>query len=221
MWIMIIKKLRTEVSPPKMSIFWAEPWPDDVYAVQQANTCMNCGERIDNDYRMEFNSLGKLKKVKSYTCSCGEPRIITKDDPFFYEIFGTSPNWVGAQRIVYKGQSLRIFPHEFTKLSDERLNWYILGLPDENIPSHELVSELIPEYKEQENSKLLSEILDEAMKPIYDAALLDGATENQAKMLALGMDVSVPDASPIPLLGWYRCRKEFARYYCDDWEMEE
>ena len=35
MWIMLIKKLGTNPSPPKLSIFWSMPWPDDKYAIDQ------------------------------------------------------------------------------------------------------------------------------------------------------------------------------------------
>lgn len=35
MWVMMIKKLRTELSPPKLSFHWAVPWPDDKRAAYQ------------------------------------------------------------------------------------------------------------------------------------------------------------------------------------------
>ena len=35
MWIMLTTKLSTNPSPPKMSLFWSEPWPNSEYARRQ------------------------------------------------------------------------------------------------------------------------------------------------------------------------------------------
>jgi hypothetical protein len=222
MWILLTKKLPTEFSPPKLSIFWAEPWQDDRHAKQQKETCMNCGHTVwYNDTTWD----GKKKKKRNALCECaGGPDLPNEDTTFIYTPFGKEANWVGAVKIIYRGTQLRVFPHEFSKLSDEHLNWYILGMPGENLPSHDLVSDLVPDpvftVKDTEENPL-QEIFDEAMKPIYDAAILDGATPAMAKMLSLGMDVAAPESTPIPLLGWYKCKEEYAKIYCEDREMEE
>ncbi len=49
---------------------------------------------------------------------------------------------------------------------------------------------------------------------------MDGCNDSQARMVALGIDVTVPDPL-IPPVGWYKCRREFAEVFCHEEEMLE
>jgi hypothetical protein len=68
--------------------------------------------------------------------------------------------------------------------------------------------------------RLIQEVMEGELRPIYEAALLDGANEQQAKLTAMGMDFTMSD-SEFPPVGWYRCRPEYAEMFCYDWEMKE
>jgi hypothetical protein len=184
MWIMLIKKLPTVVSPPKLSIFWAQPWALEKYA---------------------------FRNKKSH---------IEYVDPF-----GIEPDYMGAMKIFYKGEQIRVFPHEFSVMDRKKMHDYIMGMEGEGISTHEFVAADIVSAAQ----KRLEEITDEALKPIRDAALLDGATPEMALQIAMGVDVFIPDEGiedpdddcGFPPAGWYRCKPEYALIYCYPEDIEE
>ena len=125
MWIMLIKKLLTDPSPPKMSIFWSLPWPDTKMVEKQ---------------RIQLTD--PLKRKKSYS---DIPRTLTVleeeglDGAIYFDYFGfMGPQWNGARRINYKGEQIRIFPHEFSELILENMKLYLED-------SHELVTGTVAE----------------------------------------------------------------------------
>ena len=92
---------------------------------------------------------------------------------------------------------------------------YIFGYPQDNEPnSHELIQDNVVQ------EMLLEFVLETDMKEVYDAALLDGCSANQAYQVCIGMDILAPQLDLKPT-GWYRCKREYAQIYCHDWEMEE
>ena len=189
MWIMLIKKLPTVVSPPKMSIFWSTAWPYMPVGVSKA----------------------KERRRKSRAAE-----MIIENYENNESSWGVSPDAKNARRIYYKNENIRVWPHEFTEMTNEKMKMYIL---DEQC--HDLVkSEYIEQSDENKVKQANKAILDEITKLIYDAALLDGCNENQAKMVALGMDVTLEDPE-FPVIGWYRIKDEAGLYFCDERELEE
>jgi len=186
MWIMLTTKLPTEVSPPKLSIFWSVPWVDEEMVKSQMEPAVR------------INGCTSKKKVPCE--KVGE--LVLGNSPF-----GLEPDFREARKILYKSESVRVFPHEFSVLKKENLRMYIEE-------SHELVAGSAAE------DEILSEIKRGARKDTYDAALIDGATHAQATMVALGKDPTLED-NEFPAIGWYRCKREFAQIYCYDNEMEE
>jgi len=192
MWIMLITKLPTEVSPPKMSIHWSTPWPDDHYAKDQMNQIKEKQARrpasgYDYEYIVE----------------------VIGDDPekaTFYNTFGQDPNWIGARRINYKGEDIRVFPHEFSGVKPNNLKQYVEE-------SHELIESSVAS-----NTRKLK--LNPDQQDIFSAALLDGCNEAQANLTLLGIEITEIEID-IPPIGWYRCRKEYAEFYCNEREMRE
>jgi hypothetical protein len=137
----------------------------------------------------------------------------------------TTPNWDNAVAIYYKGEKIRVFPHEFSLMNRKKMHDYLMGMEGEGIHTHELVTaEIVSAAQER-----LQEITDESLKPIRDAALLDGASPEMALQIAMGVDVLVPDEGledpnddcGFPPVGWYRCLPEYAAIYCHPYEMEE
>lgn len=64
MWIMLIKKLTTVVSPPKMSIFWSEPWPNKDIAKRQKKQLEEVSDRYLDGIGYGFEPhFGKARKI--------------------------------------------------------------------------------------------------------------------------------------------------------------
>lgn len=233
MWIILIKKLPTKPSPPKLSMFWSTPWPGpeqnygnglgvgapkkgknrkkkakdgDLYAIP--SVCANCGAQIQYD---------KTSSGEDWAyCRCDEPPVpVTEDDDRIApNEFGYEPNWAFARRIHYKGQDIRVFPHEFNKLKAENMRLYITG-DDESGPSHELVPEGVAAERE------INAILDGETRPIYETAMNEGATPAQAMLVAMGQDITLENDEFPPAIGWYRPLRWAAEPFCEEWEMQE
>ena len=100
MWIMLIKKLPTRPSPPKLAIFWSTPWPDPKYVEAQAE---------DRDYADD---------------PLPSPTDLRLPDNIG---MGHEHNWAGARRTLFAERELRVFPDEFSVLDEERMTIYILS----------------------------------------------------------------------------------------------
>jgi len=193
MWILLTTKLPTDPSPPRLSIFWSTAWlPDSTVAMRAVE---------------EWNRLGG-QAGDEWVC---EPAIIQATRSRHLRRGLTplrTPNWSEARRIHYNDQAIRVFPHEFSSLDTVRMHEYIFG------GSHELVAGDVA------TDALIQGVLDGITRPIMESALLDGCNAAQAMSVALGMDVTLPDAE-FPPVGWYKCRIEYATMFCEPWEMEE
>jgi len=194
MWVMLTAKIPTEVSPPKMSIFWAIPWPDS---------------KISKEQELEFS--GKKEGKIVYDSEIAKKDFYGEDPKkaTIYDFWGKEPNFMGAMRIHYKNNDLRIFPHEFSELSLERMKYYVSEEQCYTLVDEEIA--LIPVAKIKQ---------DPDQKQIYDSALLDGCNTNQATLVMLGIDVS-EDEIEFPPLGWYRLDHQYAEVFCDEREMTE
>jgi hypothetical protein len=209
MWIMIITKLSTEVSPPKMSMFWSLPWPDDKISRMQIARAMEDDEdRIQTRTRRRRRAEPSYRDIDDYAAKHNLSEV-TK----WPALRGFEPNWIGARKIHYKHNDIRVFPHEFSVLKPESMRMYILGI-DGGGHSHELVTDDVAQ------EKLVEQTLNTDQRFLYEYALLEGANPPQATMAALGYDVTVEDAEFLAI-GWYRCLREYAEFYCDEWEMTE
>jgi hypothetical protein len=197
MWILLRQKLPTAVSPPKMAILWSVPWPHHEYAVRQAT--------LEHD---DIRKRAILKRRKGKKSDDEEVELLPPDQLMVVNQMGCEPNWNGARKIQFDGESLRVFPHEFTPVPSERLRFYI----DEG------VYELIPEGAASE--AVIEDLMEGDKRVLWEHALVDGCTDAQAKMVALGIDITLPDVE-VPPVGWYRCRPEYAAHFCYEDEMEE
>ncbi len=186
MWIMLIAKLPVakEVSPPKMSIHWSTLWPYDPY--------QNLTKR-------------QQKKHNSHMA-----KMLEEDRDL---LFGNEPDYENARRILYNGENIRVWPHEFSRMTPEKMKMYIM-----EECSHELVTCEYLDHVEYEGEKTKALILDKVTTPIFEAALLDGCTESQAKLITVGMDITVEDPE-FPPIGWYRIKEEFGLIFCDKEEL--
>lgn len=204
MWIMLIQKLPTDPSPPKMSMFWSVPWTDSNWRIAERQVeylerlaaMRDAWERDGGETDKEF--------VENWL------KLPTVPGPGW----GMEPNWNLARKIRYLDQDIRVFPHEYSAVAREKMALYVLG-DEQSSPSHRLV----PGSAAAERA-LINDVRTGNRRKYYEAALLDGATHEQALCVATGVDITMPDAE-FPPIGWYRCVPEYARMFCKPWEMEE
>lgn len=169
MWIMLIKCLPIANPPPKYSIFWSTPWPNEGQTGKQ--------KKHIEVYKEEFADWDENIK-----------KTINETDLYVFTPLGKEPNWSGARAIEFQGQRIRVFPHEFTAQSNPNLDLFI---------NQEQAYNLVPDNVAGEQS--INVVLDGEMKPIYESALLDGANHNQALLTVIGMDITLPDADFPPI----------------------
>lgn len=191
MWILLKEKIRTEASPPKLSIFWSVPWPDN---------------------RWDRKEKGRVKASVDFLMRkpFSEEDPLDPDAEFYWDGLGFKmPNWGRARRILFRGHAIRVFPHEFSALTPESLRLYLV---------EEEGWELVPEGAAAE--QIMKGVLEKDQKVLYEEALLDGCTHNQALLTALEVDITLEEPE-FPAIGWYRCKPEIAGVFCHSWEMEE
>lgn len=126
-----------------------------------------------------------------------ESRVGAKNEHPFVGVEQT-PDWDNARAIEYAGQRIRVFPHEFTPQRNENLQHFIL-----EAQAYYLVPNNVAEERH------IGLVLEGELKHIYEQALLDGANHNQAMLLTLEQDVSLPDGDFYPI-GYY-CLKDHIR----------
>ncbi len=109
---------------------------------------------------------------------------------------GEEHDWAGARAIFYKGEKIRVFPDEFSVISDfEPYREEYLWIPD----------------SEMEKS-LVEMRLSKCRREIFDAALIDGCTDVEATIVALGGDPT-SNASPPPV-GWWKPNEYISSVFC-------
>lgn len=204
MWIMLIKKLPTKPSPPKMSIHWSVKWVESTYGFAEKQREFLEYLATTREYWGEGEHQSDKEWVESWLS------MPTVPSPGW----GSEPNWSLARKIHYKGSDIRVFPHEFSPVIPSTMKLYTFG-DSQQPPSHELV----PGDTAAERA-LINEVRTGMRKVLFEAALLDGCTRQQALCVATGVDITIPDVD-FPPIGWYRCDPEIAEFFCKPYEMEE
>lgn len=200
MWIILTKKLPTAVSPPKLSIFWSVPWVDEKRLKQQRESYM--AQYVD------MYAGTRVSRAEMWQ------DVLEKMDVFFPPFYGLEANAAKDRAIMYHGDRIRVHVNEYNPVDKERMSLYVLGT-DDGDPSHYLnvdASSVADEI-------IVKEILEGELRPIYEAALIDGCTHAQAMATAMGIDITLPEPQ-FPPVGWYSCHPEYAKLFCEPWEME-
>lgn len=205
-WIMLIKKLPTEVSPPKLSIFWSTPWP-----YPEAIAAWNkIRDRIINDV-FKGDTSGVEDRVAAMVKEEWDDSPLSE---FGYPPFGQNPDLLNARAIRFDNETIRVWPHEFSVLTPERMHYYIVEekayqlQPEDTTPGSPMV-------------KLIQDVtLDTDQRFVRDAALVDGCTPDEALLVALGEDIIEP--TEFAPLGWYKLVNQAAiEFYCEPREAKE
>ena len=198
-WIMLIQKLPTASSPPKLSIFWSTPWPYEpaVQAMQQIRRRME-----KTGITTKLDAMAQEEFAQSPYGEYGGP-------------VGRNPDLLNARAIRFDGETIRVWPHEFSVMTTEKMRFYVAEQggaytlrPEDATPGSPLV-------------KLLQDVtLDTDQRFVRDAALVDGCTPEQATLVALGEDVL--EATEFAPLGWYKLiDAEAILAYCSEQEERE
>ena len=215
MWIMIRKEIpiAKEVRPRKLDIFWAEWWrgekgENDNDGIILRKYCKEVlGENLEltkKEKKKRYRDLAIWKEMQD-VISRGDftiPHIKYEDSVPINNAYGAAlgfrdHNWAGAVKIKYKGEDIRLFPDEYSLISDKELKMYMREshtLMENEIPEGEIIGadfEISPEKKS-----------------LVEAAILEGAKESEAKLLALGLMTLDPE-SEIKPYGYYHCRDEY------------
>lgn len=179
MWIIIKQVPPVAVPIQKLGIYWATPWDLEHFSISQMSRLRYRNETEEEFFDQEY---------------------------FVNDLRGMEPNWKRSVKITIGDDDVRVFPHEFNKLTPEKMRLYILGDPVEGLPSHELVP------NREADAALLRTALETDLRDIYDAAMVDGCNTAMAYCVALGIPID-DDAFEFPPYGWYRLRPEYAAYF--------
>lgn len=211
-WIMLIKKLPTKLSPPKMSIFWSIPWytKDELPVIAtKMLKIIKRGEGFPSGEEFaEFAYEHRKDRGKDTGTVVTEKMEKLLSSNLFNDIFGWAPNNYKARKISYKDEQIKVFPHEYSIIPADRMRVYT---GEEG--SHELVPSNVAE------EKIIEDILNGLKKRIYEQAMIDGCDSKQAFLVANGVDII--ENFDIPKLGWYRIRPEYGNVFCYESETEE
>lgn len=117
MWILLTTKLPTGPSPPKLSIFWSLPWPQEEYV-------QTIKKRIRETNRA-------LQKISLFHAS---------------DLVDIG-QWEGARKIRYKDENIRVFPREFnpveTKFIEEMVNGGAHALVPESVAEEAMIHKVL------------------------------------------------------------------------------
>jgi len=179
-WVIMTKKLPIDpkMQLPLLSIHWTVAWPQWEFAKSQL-------ERLKH-YKLDETASDDLLTDHWLPDAHG---------------MGWEPIWAKARRVLFKGEAIRIFPHEFTVLSMEHMQLYLLGGGVE--PPYELVLS-----NTASDERIGEEIKNGSQRVLYEQALTDGCDHDLAVLTALGVDVTAQ--VEFPAVGWYRLKSGYA-----------
>lgn len=182
-WVIITKRLPIdpEIQLPLLSIHWTVAWPQWEFAKSQL-------ERLKH-YKLDENASDDLLTDHYLPDARG---------------MGWEPIWAKARRVLFKGESIRVFPHEFSVLSLEHMQLYLLGDANDGIePPYELVLS-----NTASDERIGEEIKSGRQRVLYEQALTDGCDHDLAVLTALGLDVTAQ--VEFPPIGWYKLKPGYA-----------
>jgi hypothetical protein len=200
MWIMLIEKLPTVISPPKFGIFWSTEWINGKIAAQQKKRLIHQYHDVDRYDKREVDVLWDHTTQR-------EDRLAA--EPFW----GWEPNEARARGILYGGEKIKVYPHEYSEMTPEKMRLYVFG-DEQGDGSHILIEDTTSVADEI----LIRQVLDGETRPIYEAALIDGASHAQAMATAFGMDITIPEAE-FPPIGWYQIVPEYGLIFATEDEL--
>lgn len=182
MWIMLLNKLPTEISPPSHSIHWAGASAEDVHRSHKQK------------------ARAGLIPVKTKGM-----RLTDVGDKFSDEFFGYEAKEEGAVWIIFDSEPIKVWPHEYSAVDKENMKEYIML----TIDGHMCMSH-VPMYGREAlfvdpiTNKFIKNGFEkhpEFNKETYEAALIDGAYQLEAFYTSL---------TRIPKNLWFSMNADYA-----------
>ena len=202
-WVLLTKKLPTEISPPKLSVHFAIPWINTDWVREIYSRLSHISDEYLDLHFREYPMMN-CSKYDENVSLYSKIKALEKCPKEFDDMWGHTDNPVYDIGILYKGEKIRVHVHEYNVIKPKFLKEVFPGAYD-FIPSSEI--------EDSFNSIKLSK----EKKVMYEEALVDGCTEYQAMQIVYGRAVQ---DFPAPV-GWYKPKLEYARVFCRDWEMKE
>lgn len=119
----------------------------------------------------------------------------------FFDHFGFEANLALSRSVIIDGREVVIRSDEYNLLTAENMDLYVNGpIEDQSLASHVFVPSNLS------GDQVIDFVVDLDYRYVYESALLDGCSENQAKLMALGYDLS---AVMFPAVGWYKIKDSY------------
>lgn len=199
MYIMLIKKLSTEVSPPAGSIHFSVPWFDEEKVLDQL-------ERYHYYIYEQPLSREKTREIIKREIESGN--LEAPKGPIFDGLFGYEHNESSARAILFDNKAIKVYDDEYSVIDKNNLLEYLLT--PSHIPYGMGNKPLLYEDHVETETKVF-ERLDE-----MEAALLE-TNEVEAWYIAQGCDLE--DFEP-PKNMWFKVLTVYGLYYYDEEDLE-
>jgi hypothetical protein len=184
------RKWAEEVVDKVGDLVWANPayidqWYEDEKKKLEAKVELEKNKEYKFDELTADYDLLELERVKKMV-----------EEYFKGEAYGDAvrqgcmiPNYAGLHRIRYNDKDIGIWRHEFEEVSANEIM--------EAVEAGDYI--LIPDSVAEGT---LVTVTDESLSVIIDTAMLDGCTKEQAKLVAIGVDIT--EEFELPPMGWYK-----------------
>jgi len=197
-WILVNQQIpvQEEYRPQFMGIYWAVWWIEGEHVKKEFIKYLRLDEEFDARTVSKIKSIPSAEFQNPYQI----PNSLGDEFKESFQRFksmdlsahplGLSPNPSKAVRVMVNGEAVKLWPHEYSMLeADKMLEFINEGLYE--LQSGDVAEETVQEY-----------VIKGIAKEIYEAAILDGCSDFEAKLVAIGVDVS--SAYQIPPVGWYK-----------------
>lgn len=196
MWILIKRDIpvQTEYRPQWLGIYWGVWWIDS--------------EQISRAFWNFYHEEGEIFVKKRYQESLIPPEVfenIYNEEKYpeeyedvlkafmksdcFVTILGLDPNPARAVRIIVNNEAIKIWPHEYAEISNDKLISFLADKAYISRPSN-IAEEKIDDF-----------IIEGIARTVYEEAVMDGCTDFEARLMVMGINVA--ERYDIPPVGWY------------------
>lgn len=196
MWILITRRVpvQEEFRPKFLGVYWAVPWIEKEHLKRDfIRFYLSVYDRMgvkQSELEDELD-LYLFDNIHDHTKFPEQFQKSIQDflkSPVYPDMWGASPNSAMAVKLVVNNEAVKVWGYEYKELSSEKLKCFV------EAGWYELRMATVAEQQ-------FEFTLDNDTRPIYDAALVDGCTEFEAKLVAMGVDII--DRIEIPPIGWY------------------
>lgn len=214
MWITITKKLPTPVSPPVLSLHWAEPVTSTESTRYNAALRIMQAEENWSEWQLEEALVSDPDFVND---------LIEHTDYYWDGAFGLEQNREKAVEINYEGKGITVLPGEYTICLRNTLVLAFFNPPNDNgeFDDDDMAMHLF--LNPSETTRALSQMENTPeIESLIDDAILNGGSPQQVRMTLLGIPLletvsRYSDENKIqpdlPNIGWFCPPPLIANHY--------